>query len=91
MPRKQCAQSMCGSAEDLEQNSALEMCSFLGSMMLPDYPLAKPMKDLNDRWIRVPMLGVSMLVQRLVSQERQLRVVAEGKCATGLSKVASEE
>lgn len=57
----------------------MELCSFLGSMRQPNYPLEKPMKDMGDGWIRVPVLGLSMLVQRICSEDRRKRIEAEAK------------
>ncbi len=57
----------------------MELCSFLGSMRQLNYPLDKPMKDMGDGWIRVPVLGLSMVVQRLCSEDRRRRIEAETK------------
>lgn len=48
-------------------------------MRQPSYPLEKPMKDMGDGWIRVPVLGLSMLVQRICSEDRRRRMEAEAK------------
>lgn len=55
--------------EDLHSGSLLETCSFLGSMREPGYPLSRAVPN-KDVMIRVPMMGLSRMVQRMVALER---------------------
>lgn len=61
--------TLCAPAEDLTPGSLLETCSFLGSMREPGYPLSRAVPG-KDVMIRVPMMGISRLVQRMVELER---------------------
>lgn len=57
------------STEDLPSDSLLEACSFLGSMREPGYPLSRAVAG-KDVMIRLPMMGLSRLVQRMMELER---------------------
>ncbi|KAL3145829.1 hypothetical protein ABBQ38_015202 [Trebouxia sp. C0009 RCD-2024] len=65
--------------DNIGQGSPLEMCYYLGKLQEENYLLSKPPKRKGevDVMIKVPMLGVSMVVQRLVNAERTLRIQAE--------------
>ncbi|KAK9917825.1 hypothetical protein WJX75_008635 [Coccomyxa subellipsoidea] len=56
--------------DDLNQESPLEMCHWLGIMREPDFPLSKAVKN-KDVMIKVPMLEVSKAVQRVAAVERK--------------------
>ncbi|KAL0036922.1 hypothetical protein WJX77_005063 [Trebouxia sp. C0004] len=69
--------------DNIGQESALEMCYYLGKLQEEHYLLSKPPKRKGevDIMIKVPMLGVSMVTQRLVNVERKLRLEAEALAA----------
>ncbi|KAK9824651.1 hypothetical protein WJX72_012067 [[Myrmecia] bisecta] len=72
--------------DDIAAPSPLELCFLLGQLQQPTYQLSPAndsIKRKQDRLIKVPMQGISMVVQRLVMAER--------KAAQSLLQEKSEE
>ncbi|KAK9797091.1 hypothetical protein WJX73_009134 [Symbiochloris irregularis] len=56
----------------LPAGSPLEVCYYLGKLMENNFPLSKVSDKVDDRMIKLPMLQLSMTVQRLLESERKL-------------------
>ena len=56
--------------EKLRSGSTLECCAFLGEMRMEGYELSKLNKK-EDIWMKVPMMAMSRVVQRMVEVERK--------------------
>ncbi|KAK9821822.1 hypothetical protein WJX74_001566 [Apatococcus lobatus] len=58
--------------DDLPEDSPLQACAFLGKLRETDYPLSKLVKrkhEQSDTMMRVPMLGLSFAVQRMIQAQ----------------------
>ncbi|BDA50575.1 probable high mobility group protein B2 at N-terminal half [Coccomyxa sp. Obi] len=56
--------------DDLNQDSPLEMCYWLGILREENFPLSKAVKN-QDVMIKVPMMEISKVVQRVATVERK--------------------
>eukprot|EP00803_Ostreobium_quekettii_P003126 evm.model.scf_115EXC.2 EVM.evm.TU.scf_115EXC.2 scf_115EXC:23784-25216(+) len=63
--------------ENLPEGSPLEICYYLGKLLEKGGPLSTTTKAQMDTMIKVPMMGISMAVQRLVDYERDKASAAE--------------
>ena len=73
-------------AEDLAPGSLLDACSFLGFMREEPFPLHRAAKG-RDTTMKVPVLGLSLLVQRMLAAEAAKRAAAEAQVAGLRAKV----